>query len=845
MNQADAVKCTVVGRVETVGNNRQFVFDLDGTALPFGISGQDINPPWPAAMQTNQQWSVIPKIDSQGQIISLKGWHYQTIDPEIFAEQWHFTGQVQQVSKKHGRVFLATEFQYPKPQKTVLTFITTDIEKFSPNDIWQITAQRQNNILMIVGGKNLSHPNEKQAVKIVLSSKPTATTGSQKRSAKDPDEQAAWGIVEESAVPADWEIQKPVWRSQSQQPYWEFAARQDGRGIGKLKVSIDPPHCEIIEFVIPVPREISLETAQRLNITPLGAARSIGASCFRVLIGPYEVVMDTGTRPKGSDPLPSFEYLENPDLLLITHAHQDHIGGLPVFHRLFPATPMFCSAGTYEIAQIMLQDGLKVQERNEDMEALFNADELDRSLFNLQITPSQKFEPLPGLIVRMIPAGHIVGAMCIHMQYVDRSLIYTGDYSLTNSNTTKGLRLEDLPTADILITEGTYGNINHPARKEQERGLVESVVEVIKNGGNVLIPAFALGRAQEIILMLKRHALMQGIKAPIYIDGLVRKVTDTFQEHLEFLPESVQNYAKTQSAFFSSTSNPPVISIEHPRERPLAMAKPSIIIASSGMLKGGPSVYYAQTLLERENAAIFISGYVDEESPGRYIQGIKTGESIEIDGKEIIVRAQVKKFSLSAHVDKAAIGQVVEKVKPKHLILIHGSPYALNNLASSSDFKSNYQVHIPELGESIDITSESLLPSQPGKRKMFEVEMSETEDAFWIPISKEEIGETSTFAATGVFTVQWLKGGSLMLTPVKSSKKQIDPELACCQNCSQFLDDICSCVSSSLFGSIVDPGGKCPEFELMGLPEAYIEQSDDPEFQKKVVAGDVTADDLE
>jgi hypothetical protein len=368
-----------------------------------------------------------------------------------------------------------------------------------------------------------------------------------------------------------------------------------------------------------------------------------------------------------------------------------------------------------------------------------------------------------------------------------------------------------------LITEGTYGNINHPSRKEQERGLVESVVEVIEQGGNVLIPAFALGRAQEIILMLKRHALMQGIKAPIYVDGLVRRVTDTFQEHLEFLPESVQNYAKTQSPFFSEKSSPPVISIEHPRQRPLAMLKPSIIIASSGMLKGGPSVYYAQTLLERSNAAIFISGYVDEESPGRHIQGMTTGESIEIDGKEVIVRAQVKKFSLSAHVDKAAIGQVVEKVKPKHLILIHGSPYALEKLASASDFKSNYQVHIPELGESIDITSESLLRSQPGKRKIFEVEISETEDTFWLPIAKEEVGEGSDFAATGIFTAQWLKGGSLMLTPLKGNRqrKQINSEVECCQNCSQFLDDICNCVNSSLFGSIVDPSGKCPEFELM------------------------------
>jgi hypothetical protein len=96
------------------------------------------------------------------------------------------------------------------------------------------------------------------------------------------------------------------------------------------------------------------------------------------------------------------------------------------------------------------------------------------------------------------------------------------------------------------------------------------------------------------------------------------------------------------------------------------------------------------------------------------------------------------------------------------------------------------------------------------------VEISETEDAFWIPISKQEISETSAFASTGVLTVQWLKGGSLMLTPVKNTQRQLnDPDLECCQNCSQFLDEICNCVSSSLFGSIVDPAGKCPEFEFL------------------------------
>jgi hypothetical protein len=161
MNQVNAVKCNVVGRVETVENDRQFIFEHDGTALPFSIGGQDINPPWPVEMEINQQWSVIPKIDSQGQIISLKGWKYQKIDCKSVAEEWCFTGQIQQISKRHGRVFFITEFRYPKPQKTVLTFLTDEIEKFSPNELWQITASRQGNILVITDSKNLTNEPEK------------------------------------------------------------------------------------------------------------------------------------------------------------------------------------------------------------------------------------------------------------------------------------------------------------------------------------------------------------------------------------------------------------------------------------------------------------------------------------------------------------------------------------------------------------------------------------------------------------------------------------------------------------------------------------------------------------
>jgi Cft2 family RNA processing exonuclease len=220
-----------------------------------------------------------------------------------------------------------------------------------------------------------------------------------------------------------------------------------------------------------------------------------------------------------------------------------------------------------------------------------------------------------------------------------------------------------------------------------------------------LIPAFALGRAQEILLAIRTSHLFQQLQVPIYIDGLVRAVTDTFSNNLELLPLSMQNLAKQSQTelFFTHKSKPTVMRINHPQERPLAMAHPSVIVASSGMLSGGASVYYAKTLLERENAAIFISGYTDEESPGRLLQSLNTGDKIELDGVELTVRAQIKRFNLSAHADKIGLTQVINKVNPKHLILVHGSLSTLKSLACSGDLRSKHYIHIPSVGELISL----------------------------------------------------------------------------------------------------------------------------------------------
>jgi Cft2 family RNA processing exonuclease len=642
-----------------------------------------------------------------------------------------------------------------------------------------------------------------------------------------PTEKAIAALIAETGI-EDWLLGTPKQRTSSS---WEWeAVSRSTQQKARVKVVANGRKAHVYQYASPpnTQETPSLTQADRLVVTPLGAARGIGASCFQILIGPYEIVLDCGTRPKGYDPLPALEYLERPDLLIISHAHQDHIGAVPVFHSRYPGVPMICTPGTREIARIMLTDCLKVQQRSEDSPELFDEVILDRTLFRLETEPVGKdFEPLPGLKVRFINAGHIVGAACIYLRYGERSLLYTGDYNTTSSRTTEGLKLADLPSCDVLITESTYGADTHPARRTQETALMKAIAEVVQAGGNVLIPAFALGRAQEIVLAIRTNALFNKLKIPVYVDGLVRAVTDTFRDNLPLLPDSVQNFAKQEEPFFNEKSTPPIIPIGSHKERPLAIASPSVIVASSGMLTGGPSVYYAGVLLERENAAIFISGYTDEESPGRLLQNLQTGDTIELDGKQITVKARIERFNLSAHADKIGLTQVINKVNPKHLILIHGSGKALHELARTGDLRSKHYIHIPSVGERVEYgqAPEHLSSMQINKIELpqeFEVLVEAEVEGAWLRIPEEVVESDPRWqilATSGILKAKW-DGLHLRLTPITQQslvrEKAIELAIAsgehCCAVCQFFERGICQCEDSPLFELQVDPVGKCIEF---------------------------------
>jgi Cft2 family RNA processing exonuclease len=785
------------------------------------------------------QWQVLPQTASTGEVTRLQ------IIAEVNSpepDSWQIVGRVTQVAKKKKTALVAIAQADGSDLKITVSDFPIELVDALESDTVSITAELTNGRIQVQTA-TLSAVTETPAA----IPKPLLNLDAKQldRRTQDLTEIAQIALTQETGQ-TGWKLSRLTVRDSYARTRgdrrWEWLAT-NGSTTTRVMVNASTKEAEVAYQQVIPDTPLATEQQERLHVTPLGAARSIGASCFRVEIGPYEVILDAGTRPKGSQPLPEFDLIKNPNLILITHAHQDHIGALPVFHRRFGATPMICSFGTKEIAEVMLTDCLKVQELNEDFASLFDESDLYATLFHLQTQkPLEDFYPLPGLKVRFIPAGHIVGAVCIYLEYGDRSLLYTGDYNTTSSRTTDGLQLADLPQAEMLITESTYGSDVHPSRRSQEGELLQAIAEVVQAGGNVLIPAFALGRAQEIILAIRTSALFHSLKIPVYVDGLVRPVTNVFQDNLDLLPKAVANFAKTgrKDPFFDASATPPIVCIDNPRERPLAMAKPSVIIASSGMMSGGASVYYGKILLERENAAVFISGYTDEESPGRLLQGLEPGTEIELDGTKLTVRCQVRKFNLSAHADRVGLTQVIHRVAPKHLILVHGSPYALRQLSNAGDLRDRYWIHIPKLGDKISfgVPPEHLSMTQLARVdavQEFEVEVEAEYDGMWLRVPEPVLADPrwQRLTTTGTLQAQWSKKGVLELRAASVVVHDFDPvmiaETDCCAACLSFNGSTCRETNSPLYGKNVDPFGKCQEFQRREVDRSLLIEEEEDE----------------
>jgi Cft2 family RNA processing exonuclease len=457
-----------------------------------------------------------------------------------------------------------------------------------------------------------------------------------------------------------------------------------------------------------------------MHFTALGGADEIGASSYLLHIAGYRVLVDCGLRPTAVGPaaLPDLDVLDQspPDLAFVTHAHLDHSGALPLLRQRFPRLPILVTPATHALLKILLADSVKVMGYSRRLAAPLYDMRAVRTLLNsVRVVEMEKwFHPLLDVAACLAPAGHILGAAMVLLDTPEGRVVASGDVSLDHQRTVRGARLPDFK-ADVLILESTYGARQHAQREEEEQTLARIVGEVVVGGGVALVPSFAVGRAQEVILTLRAMQRAGAIpQFPIYFDGMVRAVCGAYRSRWHDLTPELQDLVDAGIHPFQdewARAVKPRWRRDIPRP-----GEPCCIVSSSGMLTGGPSVGYAQRILDHPQNALLFPGYTDEESPGRRLQTLKTGDEMKLGGQKVIVRAQIKKVNLSAHADGPQLAQLVEHLSPRTVVMVHGEPTRQRLLAETLGERA--QVCLPTGGEKIEpLSPPRWLGKVQGRRK--------------------------------------------------------------------------------------------------------------------------------
>ncbi|MCR4369271.1 MAG: MBL fold metallo-hydrolase [archaeon] len=420
-----------------------------------------------------------------------------------------------------------------------------------------------------------------------------------------------------------------------------------------------------------------------VRLTFKGASQEVGRSAFLVDDGD-KILLDYGVKltPHGTEyPLP---VKTNLNAAIISHAHLDHSGNLP---HLFKETNClaYMTPPTLDIAKILWYDTLKIAGL-EGMDAKFDKDEITKTeKFTFPIGYDKPMHITDNTQVTFYDAGHIVGSAITELKLRNKTLVYSGDYRYVETRLHGPAEFEKVKECDYLITESTYGDRDHPSRKETEKRFVENVQETIDRGGHALLPSFAVGRSQEIIDVLSEY----NVEAPIYYDGMGQKVARVYLDNPSFLKDHKLLKRALEKVNW----------VKNFKMRKSALKQPSIIVCTSGMMQGGSVYAYLPEIYNDKNSKIMLTGFQVEETPGRTL--LETGK-INLEGLNVKVKADVQHYDFSAHAGRDELFRAIKKLSPEKVICVHGDKTVTGKFAR--DIKAEgFEAIIPELGKEIEL----------------------------------------------------------------------------------------------------------------------------------------------
>jgi Cft2 family RNA processing exonuclease len=421
-----------------------------------------------------------------------------------------------------------------------------------------------------------------------------------------------------------------------------------------------------------------------VKIKVLGGAREVGGSCISVEADGCKVALDYGIKLDGV----TDEYPKNFDAVIISHAHLDHSGSLLRLSKSRNPQTIVGSKVTRDITVDLLQDMVKIQSTKTDS---FPFDGQAVEKVKNSWLPTERLK-LPSMNVTLYPAGHVLGAKMVGVHSEGKTVVYTGDFCIHDTEILSGCNVAVLPKEpDVLISESTYGGKVRPPRNELTEQFLKRVSGTMKRFGNILIPTFAFHRSQE---MAKRiDQAMEDCSLPKYnayvISKLGRKITAHFNANKQLFTKEIQQ----QEQPFEYKH---VQSIERTSE----IKEPAIVVCTSGFGHAGASL----TLLEQwaegeENAVILTSGFLPLDSPLKFAK--EKGAFRAVQGDMISVAAHIDQIELSGHADQLELVELVRRLKPKRTVLVHGDlPQAE---ALSEQISELTEVCIPEKNESLTV----------------------------------------------------------------------------------------------------------------------------------------------
>jgi len=412
-----------------------------------------------------------------------------------------------------------------------------------------------------------------------------------------------------------------------------------------------------------------------MKIEVLGSGQEVGRSAI-VINDRDKILLDCGVKVQPEPP--EYPFIEKCDGIIITHAHLDHCGAAPIYYKRWNP-PIYMNDITQELSELLILDSINVAKK-EGFGVPFTMKEI-RAMkkYTRLVNYYEKFK-IGEFTCSLYDAGHIPGSSGVLIEKNGKRIFYTGDIQTVDSHL---LHKCHLPTnVDILITESTYSYKNHPDKNREEKLFLESVEEVINKGETVLIPVFAVGRAQEILLILEKYA------DKIALDGMAKTASDIISRYEEYIkePKKFQKILRR------------VNWIENQRERENAIRNYPIIVSSAGMLGGGPAVFYLRKLHKRPESKVVFCGFLVEDTPGRNLIQTRIFQNSE---EKFHVHTELEQFDLSAHTDRNGLFSIIEKTEPKYVICVHGDH--CKEFANDIENRYNIIAYAPKNGDIVEI----------------------------------------------------------------------------------------------------------------------------------------------